>query len=496
MTEDDVMGLLLDELGPDLYRENAFRVTGLAVSASARDIRRHTEKLRVMSRFEDDAPTGTAPFGAAPDAAEVRQAAQRLRDPARRLLDELFWFWPLENGRPDPAIAASRRGDLAEAERVWKDAGSPVAVHNLAVLAHARALDASDPALWHEAFETWQRVLGDDMFWMILETRARELSDPRLGPGTAARLREDVPEALLGISARLAVTALRDGRRADADAHLGVMNASGFEPIDVAEALRRAVEPDLGRLRSLGENAEQTVDADPAQGGTAAARLLDQATPLLDVLAIALPKKHPVLRGARDDVAIRSLRCVVAYSNQTDDWPPALEVIERAVPLAATKAVRTRLKDNLATVRSNLAYTTCWFCKDRPTHTPSAFEQKLYGNVQHTMGRVTWQVLTVRVPRCLPCAADHRNRRLKAAGYATGTVVAGVLIGIGLISSGLVLFGIIAFAAAIVAVCVILGVGATALPASQADNLTEFEPILDRLGSGDWFLGAQPPGVN
>ncbi|TDD91827.1 hypothetical protein [Actinomadura rubrisoli] len=493
---EDVIGSLLDGLGPDLYRENAFRVTGLAVSASARDIRRHTERLRVASRFETDAPAETVLFGEPPDPAETRQAAQRLRDPARRLLDEFFWFWPLEAGRPDQAVAALRRGDTAEAERVWKDDGSAVAQHNLAVLAHARALDSSDPALWHEVFETWQRVVRDDPFWMLLETRAREFADPRLGPGTAARLREDLPEALLGINARLAVTALRDGRRSEAEAHIGFMNRSGFDRLDIAEALRRAVEPDAARLRSIGEKAERAVDADPAEGAEAAQRLLDQAAPLLDALAIALPPDHPVLRGAKDDVAVRTLHCVIPYCNETDDWKSAVQVIERALPVAATKAVRKRLKDSLATVRSNLSYSTCWFCKDLPSSDRSVFEQKLYGNVRHTMGRVTWQVLTVNVPRCAPCRSAHVRRRLTVFGSAAVTVAAGAYVGFGLFAINWVFFGFLTLVGAFIAVCVILGSGAGALPPAETGKLREFPPVRDRLSTGAWFLGAKPPGVN
>ncbi|WP_131738735.1 hypothetical protein [Actinomadura roseirufa] len=501
MTDSDVLGPLLDELGPGLYRENAFRVTGLAVNASARDIRWHAERLRVTSRFETGrVETGTAAettlFGPAPDAAESREAAQRLRDPTRRLLDEFFWFWPLQEGRPDGAVTALRRGDVAEAERVWKDAGTPVARHNLAVLAHARALDASGDAPWREVFEAWRHVVDDHAFWSLLEDRARALADPRLGPGTAGRLREDLPEALLGINARLAVTALRDGRRAEAEAHIGHMDRSGFDRLDVAEALRRAVEPDTARLRSAGEHAERTIEADPSRGAEAAERFLDGAAPLLDVLAIALPGDHPVLRGAGDDVAVRALRCLVVYANQTDDWGPAVRLIERAVPLASTRAVRERLEQNLATARTNLAYSTCWFCKDRPADGESAFEQKLYGNVQHSMGRVTWQVLTVRVPRCDPCGSSHRTRRLKAVGAAAGTTAAGALIGIGLIGLQMVLLGWLVLVGALIAAGVTLTRGTTPLSSRETGDLGEFTPIRDRLKSGVWFLGAQPPGVN
>ncbi|MBT2208940.1 hypothetical protein [Actinomadura sp. NEAU-AAG7] len=503
MTE-DVIGPLLDELGPDLYRENAFRVTGLGVHASARDIRRHAEKLRVASRFGAESASGSASesaagsalFGAAPDAAEARQAAQRLRDPARRLLDELFWFWPLQPGRPDQAVAAVRRGDLGEAERVWTDAASPAGRHNLAVLAHARALDDSGAAPWPEAFAAWLRVVHDEEFWPLLEARARDLADPRLGPGTAARIRDDLPEALLTINARLAVTALRDGRRAEAEAQVAAMTGSGFDRLDVTEALRRAVEPGAARLRTIGEHAEHTADADPARGAEAAERLLDQAAPLLDVLALAHPQDGPVLRGARDDVANRVLGCVIPYANATDDWPPAVRVLERALPVAATTAVREHLSGNLDIAKGNLARGTCLFCEEQPSDEGSFLELKLSGDIQHQVGRVAWQVFTVNVPRCASCRSGHGRRRVRIHGSAFGTAAGGAALGIGALAAGLTGPGIAVLIAVAIGYVVFLGAFNNSLSKDDRAKVLEFAPIRDRMKEGGWFFGSRPPGVN
>ncbi|WP_242904402.1 hypothetical protein [Actinomadura terrae] len=494
MTE-DVFGPLLDELGPDLYRRNAFRVTGLGILASPREIRRHAEKMRVANRFGSDSTSESVLFGPDPDATEIQEAAQRLRDPARRLLDELFWFWPVQPGRPDLALTALRRGDLDEAERLWTESASSVGRHNLAVLAHARALDASGTASWPEVFMAWVKVVHDRNFWTLLESRARDFDDPRLGPATAARIRADLPEALLGINARLAVTALRDGRRPEAEAHIVHMERSGFARLDVAEALRRAVEPDASRLRTLGEHAENTADADPARGAESAERLLDQAGPLLDVLAIALPDDSPVLRGARDDVANRALGCVIPYANKTDDWPPAVRVLERALAVAATNAVRKRVSDSLDIAKSNLMYLTCWFCKEHPADKESAYEQKLSGNVQHHMGRVAWQVLTVNVPRCATCRSGHRKRQAALYASSAGAAVVGTALGLAAFSSGVVALGVVVLIVAGLAALVFLALGSEPLPESEKAKVHRFELIRERL-EGDWFFGPRPPGVN
>src|ERR1700740_944528 len=43
--------ILLEQVGLNLYRENAFRVTGLAVDASTKEIARHADKLKIMEEL-------------------------------------------------------------------------------------------------------------------------------------------------------------------------------------------------------------------------------------------------------------------------------------------------------------------------------------------------------------------------------------------------------------------------------------------------------------
>src|SRR5687767_12107777 len=95
MQSADSKRVLADRLGADLYRSNAFRVTGLPVAASDREISRHLERLKVAQRLGVAAPETTAllPLTPAPSLEALVEAAQRLRDPDARLIDLFFWFW-------------------------------------------------------------------------------------------------------------------------------------------------------------------------------------------------------------------------------------------------------------------------------------------------------------------------------------------------------------------------------------------------------------------
>lgn len=498
---------LLQDVGPETYRENAFRITGLAVNASTRDIRRQTEKLEVMARLGATSDA-TVPFlGDPADITAMRQATQRMRDPVRRLADELFWFWPLD-GIEDTAMAALRRGDTNAALQSWRDVKSgpakAIARHNLAVLAHARALDhdgfdAAGRTLWKDAYTHWRAVAGDDAFWRRLEARVRELSDPRLDPTTARRTRQALPSALLSISGRLAVQAYRDGRGSDAAEHIALMRASGFRAATVEDVLHRLVEPDAARIRTSGETAEQAVGADPSQGGEATTRFLDQADPLLGLLTATLAEDDPVLRGARDEVAGRVMRCAVGYGNATDDWRTTRELLERAQPIAMTPSVRDRIESNLETVRANLTYGMCWFCGDNRADQSAAYEVKMYGDVERPFtgsyaGRVSWKKLTVSVPRCATCNAAHGHRYNGLLGLGCVTNVVLTALAIWLFATGHPATG---FALLVLDFFVFRAAVRARPPEPQPKDLPsvrDFTPIRERLDEG-WLFGEKPPFV-
>jgi len=87
-------------VGSDVYRINAFRVTGLRVDARPRDISRHLEKLEMIAKFgQSNGNLGPLPLDPPPSPDNLREARQRLNDPQRRIIDEFFWFGQTNWGR-------------------------------------------------------------------------------------------------------------------------------------------------------------------------------------------------------------------------------------------------------------------------------------------------------------------------------------------------------------------------------------------------------------
>jgi hypothetical protein len=188
MAVDGIVAALRGVGGPQLYRRNAFRVTGLPTDADRKTVR-HRQR-RVLAALEagadvdlgHDLPVGTEAVRAAFD--------EILENPHRRLVDELFWLW----GTGSACTCGASVHDL----------------HDKAVRAHSAALDLEakgdrltgkdlDTAerTWTQAARLWGDVLRRNGFWNHIRARVAALDERQLDESVVADLREQLPITLL-----------------------------------------------------------------------------------------------------------------------------------------------------------------------------------------------------------------------------------------------------------------------------------------------------------
>src|SRR6266404_5917889 len=101
---------LIDAATKDLFRKNAFRITGLSVDLTTPQFVRRAEKLKMLAEL-GQAPhkqNAAFPMKPPPSLDEIQEAIRNVKDPEKRMVDEFFWFWPEEfgNSQSDPAIQA------------------------------------------------------------------------------------------------------------------------------------------------------------------------------------------------------------------------------------------------------------------------------------------------------------------------------------------------------------------------------------------------------
>jgi hypothetical protein len=338
-------------------------------------------------------------------------------------------------------------------------------MHNLAVLFHCLALDLEEVALsrhldpnelqnvwkyWEHAFKRWKVVLDHEPFWSRLTARIRALEDPRLTTGLARRIRASLPFALLFMNATLAVRYAEAGNLEATKRQLKIMrlweapgDAQNTQTTKASpsqlpllgplaqKALREASEPLRQRIKSICKNAESQADTNPTHGDKATRDVIAYTKPLLVILDTLLSPGDATRDAAHDEVAVCALHCQVPYGNETKNWKACLELVELALPIAVGQAVRERLQDNINTVKGNLEYATCWFCKQTSADDEAALELKMYGDVTRTPTwngvQVQWRHGTVKVPRCAQCKSAHA----RAADWAGGGCLLGAIIGLG-----------------------------------------------------------------
>lgn len=449
-TQEAAPGPLIDAATPDLYRINPFRLSGLPVEATARDVDRHLRLLKILEKRPDGAGhAGPLPLDPPPTPDDVRAALHDLRDPERRIVHEFFWFWPDEAGRAadDEALALLAAGDIDAATGLWHErerarSVSHVSAHNLAVLAHARALDLEAAALlrpltaaeeeelhetWAAAFRRWGRLVEEEGFWARLRRRIEHLRDARLQTGAARRIQRGLPLALYLVNARLLLGAAERGDDRAVARQRALMEGAGLGDDAALAALEMAVAPAREQLRAVCEGAECEKDVSPESGADAGDAVLTRGEPLLALLDEALPESHPTREVAHDDVASCVLHCQVAYGRATDDWDRSLALLERALPVAtAGSPARERLEENLRVVRDNVEFdrlqSTCWLCQENRADGESAMEVDLFGDVERTdIGyaiKTSYRHTKIDIPVCYNCSSKRRSYRT-AAGWVS-----------------------------------------------------------------------------
>lgn len=376
--------LLLDLATPQLYRHNPFRVLGAAVDDAPREVQRKIERRRRRQRFGTAANSGDAePLALTAPAGDddLRVAMERLSRPFDRLLDELFWFWPLAGpSRDDPSLQALAANDQETARTAWEaEAGAgdsrpaAVAVHNLAVLNHLRALEfeaasgtakpavhGDRAALWRDAYRHWQRTVDNDEFWRALERRRVDLDDPQLGPDVIASLRASLPVALLAIGARLARDAAEHDDPPLVRSHLQLLRNSAFDAGDLEQALRQALEPVRARVRGAIDEAQRRWRANPQQGDIAVREMHQQADAPLKVIDTMLPAEDPTRVGLHDTLAEAMLEGQVAFGKATNDWPACIALLREAMNVASGDAMKAKLTENIGILEDNQRQGNDW----------------------------------------------------------------------------------------------------------------------------------------
>jgi len=361
----------------ELYTKNIFRITGLPVDATPKEIARQAQKLQMLEEMGGQADAVPAAFSlpTAPSSDEIRAALSRMKEPQHRLVDEFFWFWPepFGDGKNDPAIQAMISGQAETAMRTWRQRekqGSEVAKHNMAIMYHMYAVDWSlyhatydlEPSVeedvkgyWRKAFDRWEGLVDSETIRELLKERILSIDDEALPPGFARRLLIELPQALDKVNAEAALKLAERDRMDWARFHVDFMRETHQGSDDVEATAAMVLGPTRKRVEQRVRAAsEQTADK-PAEGPRLAGELMAHCRPLLALFELFHGRDGHRKTELFDEVARTVLDMVVSYQKETNDNSTFVELLLQAKTFATSPQILERIDRNISIGESNLA---------------------------------------------------------------------------------------------------------------------------------------------
>lgn len=359
-----------------LYQKNIFRVTGLPVDATSKEVSRQAQKLQMLEEYSGGTTGHQAafPLSVPPTTDEIRAALSRMKEPEHRIVDEFFWYWPEEFGasKSDPAIQSLLAGDADGAIRLWVDrekGGSCVALHNMAIMYHMYAVDWTNYQLsdgvkseveekikgyWKESFERWEKLVHEDRFWNLLKERIRSLNDEALTTGFVRRMLKELPDALDRINAEAALRLAEQGSIESARFHVNFMRDThqGLDNVDGTSEM--VLEPTKKRVEQHLKTSLSQANADPKRGSELAASVMAQCKPLMGIFDLFHGKEAHQRSELFDEVAESVLILLVGHQRATGDNGTFVNLMEQALAFATGIGVRERIIENISIARGNL----------------------------------------------------------------------------------------------------------------------------------------------
>lgn len=364
---------LIDAACLEIYRKNAFRITGLPVNASAKEIAKQAGRLKIMEelRHGESANSFAFALNPSPSVDQIRESIQQIRDPEKRLLDEFFWFWPMTFGNraDDPGLDALMRGDASSAYNIWlaaennTDSGF-VAAHNIAVMCHLLAVEwtlyhiagvvdykSEDEEriylYWRQSFIRWRQIASDDRIWNAVKTRIRSLDDPRLTTGFGRRMCDSLLDALARINAEAALEFAEQGKLQWARSHVGFMREIQPERGNLVKTAESVLSPARARLKQQIDRARQRAGNNQSEALAAGHELLEHAREFSYLFDLFFGTDSEVHNELSDEVATACNQITFPYHKATADNKGCIELLKSALPFASSSDLRQEIKNNI-----------------------------------------------------------------------------------------------------------------------------------------------------
>ncbi len=358
-----------------LYQRNIFRVTGLPVDSTVKDVAKHAQKLQMLAEMTRTQKAQESAFALAkpPNSEQIRDALTRMKEPELRLIDEFFWYWPEKFGasKEDEAVQFALSGDGDRAINVWikrEDEGSVVAMHNLAIIYHMYGVEWTNYQVtadlepgrsekiqeyWNYSLSRWEKLAESDELWDILKQRVRSLDDEALTLGFVRRMRKILPQALDRINAEAALKFGELGWMDWARLHVDYMHQTHQGEDDVESTCELVLSPTRKRVEQQLSAAREEAERKPEAGAKLATEIMGRCKPLMGIYDVFYDKDAHQRNELFDEVAETVNRLQVVYHKKTDDHEMCILLLKQALSFATQPQLRNQIARNISTLEGN-----------------------------------------------------------------------------------------------------------------------------------------------
>ena len=405
---------LLEACTPDLYNGNVFRITGLPVYASEKEIKRAAEKQKMLDELGVKGETGSTPFPlpSSPSSDRIKAAMSRLKMPEARVIDELFWFWPLDEFRNDLGYQSFIKGQTDDAFSHWTNETmgekDGIAIHNIAVMFHLTAMDWSNYQLsqdvspertekiqnyWKEAHERLKLLRQNEQFWTAFKDRIIDLNEPMLTSGFVRRIIETFQVGIASIHAEFALRFLENGKRKIAAEHVSWLKLCCPKSEERDLVLNKALLLHKNRVRQSVVKMPDSIKSNPSDGAKIVAQAVHTLKNEKDIFALFYTDDLNRAGELFDPVITTCINGLVSYVKTTENNAEFIRLLQELEPLATSVEIKDRLKLNIEGGRSCLN-------KDR-----LSFGYKLLESIDNTEGYIAVRLHKFKV-EFMPLLSD------------------------------------------------------------------------------------------
>lgn len=339
----------------NLFRDNAYNVLGLDISAAQKEINKRSKEIVNLLRIDEESEYETDISVAKPKRTEhtVKEAVQKLSSPTKKIQEYFFWF-DIESDTDEKALKLLQAGNIDEAIQIWEQDASKetatgfVAKKNLAILASVLLVEKGQKKHLTQSISCWKDLITSDKFWAYFE-KIYALNDE---VGTSASAIKDFKSKVTDVLSDF----YTDVSQNKADNSFYSLFAQVFSvrgqkmQRDVLSPIFEAINDTSEKLRNLNISEDNIVSSEEIAELKRLTRLLQANFDKLKELGLYSDSQSKTMR----DKAAEALRAVALdlYNNLGESEKP-VALFNIASKIAGTTGTINKINKDIETLRAN-----------------------------------------------------------------------------------------------------------------------------------------------